>query len=95
MATIFFAEDGFEKEVADGTKLEQAIDEFGASIMFGCRDGNCATCMIKVNEGMENLNKVTEEEEMTLMPDELDDQLRLACQCVIKGGRISIQAAPS
>ncbi len=94
MATIFFAGDGIEREVADGTKLQDAIDDAGASIMFGCREGNCATCMITVKEGMEHLNPPTQEEEMTLMPDELEDSIRLACQCTIKGGRISIEAAP-
>jgi ferredoxin len=94
MATIFFAGDGIEREVADGTKLQDAIDEAGASIMFGCREGNCATCMITVHEGMEFLNKPTSEEQMTLMPDELEDNIRLACQCKVSGGRISIEAAP-
>lgn len=94
MATIFFAGDSIEREVADGSRLQDAIDDAGASIMFGCREGNCATCMITVHEGMENLNPPTQEEEMTLMPDELEDNIRLACQCRIKGGRISIEAAP-
>lgn len=95
MATIFFAEDGIEVEVADGTKLQDAIDEAGASVMFGCREGNCATCMVTINEGMEFLNKPTEEEEMSLMPDELEDSIRLACQCKVSGGRVSLQAAPA
>ncbi|MFT4704377.1 MAG: ferredoxin [Bradymonadia bacterium] len=94
MATIFFAGDGFEREVADGSKLQDAIDSAGAAIMFGCREGNCATCMIVIHEGVENLNKPTDEEQMTLLPDELADGVRLACQCKVVSGRISIEAAP-
>lgn len=93
MATIIFAEDGIEFEVPDGTKVQDVVDRNDANILFGCREGACATCMIRINEGAEFLNPVTENEEMTLMPDELEDGLRLACQCTVTGGRVSIQPA--
>ena len=93
MATIFFAEDGIEITVADGTMLKDAIDEHGAAIPFGCREGACATCVIRVNEGAEHLNSLTENEEMTLLPAEVEEGVRLACQCSVSGGRVSIQAA--
>lgn len=95
MATIFFAEDGIEVEVPDGTSLKDACDQHDAAIPFGCREGACATCVIAINEGSEFLNPLTDNEEMTLLPDELEDGVRLACQCVISGGRVSIQAAQS
>ena len=94
MATIFFAgDDQIEHEVADGTRLQDAIDECGADILFGCREGACATCMIEIVEGSENLNPINENEEATLMPEELESGVRLACQCVIRGGRIVIKSA--
>lgn len=92
MATIFFEGEGLEVQVPDGTRIQEAIDKNGIDIPFGCREGACATCMIKVSEGMEFLNKVTDNEEMTLMPDELESDIRLACQCVVSGGRVSLQA---
>jgi ferredoxin len=92
MATIHFAgDDNFERTVEDGTRLQDAIDASGADIQFGCREGSCATCMIEVVEGMENLNGHTEAEETTLLPEELEGNIRLACQCRVSGGRVSIQ----
>jgi len=94
MAKIFFAgDDQFEREYPDGTLLQTAIDGSGADIMFGCREGSCATCMIRVIEGMENLNAPTEAEETTLLPEELEQNVRLACQCTLREGRIAIERA--
>jgi len=95
MATIFFAGDGITKEVPDGTRLQDAIDAARASILFGCREGSCATCMIVVLEGADCLNPPTSDEQMTLLPSELEDGIRLACQCVVKGGRVAVKASDS
>lgn len=94
MARVHFAgSDNFERECADGTLLQKAIDAADTNIMFGCREGSCATCMIEVLEGPENLNPPTDAEKTTLMPEELKGNIRLACQCRVVGGRISVQAA--
>lgn len=93
MATIFFAADGIRTEVGNGSRLQDAIDSAGASILFGCREGNCATCMIHVDAGMENLNPPTDEEQMTLLPSELEEGVRLACQCRVLGGEVKVRAA--
>ena len=93
MATIFFADEGTEITVADGASVKDAVDEHGAEIPFGCREGACATCVIRVKEGAEFLNSLTENEEMTLLPNEIEEGLRLACQLTVSGGRISIQPA--
>lgn len=92
MARIHF--EGSKKmsvDVADGTPLQQAIDAHGADIMFGCREGNCATCMIDVLGGHENLNAPTDAEETTLLPDELERHIRLACQCRVVGGEVTVR----
>lgn len=92
MATVYFAGlDNKEHDVPDGTLLQQIIDKSGADIPFGCREGSCATCMIEVLAGMEFLNPPTDAEQTTLMPDELAQNVRLACQCRVSGGRIEIQ----
>jgi ferredoxin len=94
MARIHFAgADNFEREFPDGTLLQKAIDSSNADIMFGCREGSCATCMIEVLDGMANLNPPTDAEKTTLMPEELKANVRLACQCKVLQGKISIQAA--
>lgn len=50
-------------------------------ILFGCRIGMCGTCIIEIDEGLENINKKNQaEEDLTEKENE-----RLACQCIIKG----------
>ncbi len=93
MARINFPQDGITTDVEDGSRVRDAIDETGADIPFGCRQGNCATCMIEVIEGAENLNPPNDKEQVTLLPEELEDNIRLACQCRIMKGEISIKQA--
>lgn len=58
MAIVHFAgSDNFEREFPDGAPLQNAIDSSKADIMFGCREGSCATCMIEVLSGRENLSR--------------------------------------
>lgn len=93
MAKVNFPEDSIEVEVKDGSRMQDAIDESGADIPFGCREGNCATCMVEILDGMENLNPPTSQEEVTLLPDELGQKIRLACQCEVKGGTVTVKQA--
>lgn len=93
MARVHFPQDNISVDVEDGSRLQDAIDSSGADIPFGCREGNCATCMIEVVEGGENLNPPTANEKITLLAEELDMNIRLACQCRISGGDLSIKQA--
>ena len=58
-----------------------------AGIPFACTEGVCGTCVIEVEEGMENLTPFTQEERDFL--GDLDKE-RLACQCKIKDGCVKI-----
>jgi ferredoxin len=72
--------DGQELLLPDNSPILETCEELG--VPFSCQEGQCSTCVIVIEEGMENLatpNPV--EEEMGLR----DDQ-RLACQAVIKSG---------
>lgn len=93
MATVKFADENSSIEVPDGSRLQDAIDEAGADIPFGCREGDCATCIIHVVEGIENLGPPNDNEEITLMDEELEQNIRLACQCTIAGGSVTIRPA--
>lgn len=93
MATVIFADEGTSIEVPDGSRLQDAIDEAGADIPFGCREGDCATCIIEVISGMEFLGTPNENEEVTLMDDERERGIRLACQCRISSGSVTIRPA--
>ncbi|MFH1399990.1 MAG: 2Fe-2S iron-sulfur cluster-binding protein [Nanoarchaeota archaeon] len=72
------------KDVPDGTSIHEACEAMG--VPFGCRDGLCASCEVKVLEGMQNLSEKTEAERDMTMPD----GNRLACQCTIKKGSVKL-----
>lgn len=74
-----------EVELADGESIKDVCEENG--VPFACEEGICGTCIVEVEEGMENLSEFTEEEE-DFIGDEGTE--RLACQCKIKGGCVKI-----
>lgn len=84
MAKVF-REDGQEREVKDGEKMKEAIEEMG--VLIACADGSCGVCKVEVLEGMKNLNEINEKEkEMGCENNE-----RLGCQCIIKNGKVKIK----
>lgn len=93
MATVVFADEDRSIDVSDGSRLQDAIDSAGADIEFGCREGECATCIVEVLEGMEHLGEPNENEEVTLMQDEIARGVRLACQCRVASGTVKIRPA--
>lgn len=85
MAKLIF-HDEEEIEVADNSPLAEVCEEAG--VPFACTEGVCGTCVIEVEEGMENLSEFTQEEEDFL--GELCKE-RLACQCKIRSGSVKIK----
>ncbi|NLN93502.1 MAG: (2Fe-2S)-binding protein [Candidatus Hydrogenedens sp.] len=74
--------DGEEMEVADGSPIADACEDAG--VPLGCRAGLCGSCVITIEEGMENLEDLTSEEEDM----GLGESQRLACQAVIRSGKV-------
>lgn len=75
-----------EIEMAEGEPLKPKCEEAG--VPFACEEGICGTCIIEVEEGMENLSEFTEEEGDFLGDMETE---RMACQCKIKGGCVKVR----
>lgn len=72
-------------DVVDGYALIDMCEDHDTSILFGCRDGACGACMVKVISGAEKLSPMQDNEKdfletMAARPDE-----RLACQCKVYG----------
>jgi len=74
-----------EIEIPDNSGIKEACKELG--VPFSCEEGDCGTCMIEVEEGMENLSEKTEAEKAMGI---VEGKYRLACQCKIKKGDIKI-----
>ena len=84
MPKITNSKTGESKEVKAGENIRDACEELG--VPFSCKNGTCGTCMIDVVSGKENLTELTEAENDL----ERDREHRLACQCRIKNGDITI-----
>jgi len=86
MATIKFTTENQDAEVADNSEMRIPCEE-EFNIPFGCKDGICGTCRIRVSKGGENITPKNEKEE-DLLPNKPDE--RLACQCQIKSGHVEM-----
>lgn len=53
------------------------------ALKFGCRNGNCGVCVIRILENQTHLSPPTKQEIITLNRLKIDDSCRLACQCAI------------
>ena len=85
MPKVTITTDKLTVEVKKNYPLIDMCEDYDTSILFGCRDGACGACMIRVKEGMENLSPMGEDERdfLETMAAEADE--RLACQCKVKG----------
>ncbi len=71
-------------EIEDGSSISGPCQQEG--LPFSCNTGVCGVCQIRVLEGAENLNELTEEEkDFGLSPN-----MRLGCLCFIKRGTVKI-----
>ncbi len=86
MVTVFLRNDNIKVKVPHGMNLRQVAVKSGASMEFGCRVGDCATCIAKVEAGNELLNEVTNKERIALeMLGPQYSGCRLMCQCIVEG----------
>ena len=85
MGKLILEDTGEEFEIEEGEPIAEVCEEAG--VPFACTEGVCGTCVIEVKEGMENLSEFTQEEEDFLGEMETE---RLACQCKMKSGNVTI-----
>ena len=71
--------------VLEGEYLSESMDVTNSPILFGCRTGICATCLVKVIKGQGNLPPVSEDEAEVLELETDDADCRLACQLQLLG----------
>lgn len=93
MATVILSNDNIKVKVPSGMTLREVTQKIGASMEFGCRVGDCATCIAYVEEGMQYLNEINQKEIKALDMLNMDSgKLRLMCQChvVSEEGEIKI-----
>ena len=89
MAKVKVKNTGEAVEVPDGTQLDYLDGK--SSVLFACKSATCGSCMVKVQQGMENLEEQNEAEKTGLQAFGTDQKHRLMCQCKIKKGEITIE----
>ena len=89
MATVEVKNDSATVEVPDGALLAELDGK--CSVLFACKTASCASCKVKVTEGMENLEAPNDLEQAGLATFATDPSERLMCVCKIKGGKITIE----
>jgi ferredoxin len=71
--------------VPAGTRVIEVSEKIGAGIIYGCREGDCGTCIMEVTEGWNNLTVPSVLEEKVLKENMAGRHNRLACQAQILG----------
>ena len=90
MASINFVPDKAIHHIEDGSRLIEICDEIDVSLSFGCTEGSCGVCELTVLDGRDNLSKITDEEKNYLLPEDLEEGMRLGCQLKIRKGDVSL-----
>ncbi len=85
MPKVTITTDKLTIDVPDNYPLIDLCEDHETSILFGCRDGACGACMVRVLEGAENLTPMQDDERDFLETMAAEPNERLACQCRVKG----------
>ena len=85
---IIFKNNNQKIYIEEETSLLRASIRYKAGIPFKCGGGMCRTCICKIEEGIENTNKLTKKELKLLTNKDIQLSKRLACQTIVNGSII-------
>ncbi|QXP82737.1 2Fe-2S iron-sulfur cluster-binding protein [Methylococcus sp. Mc7] len=92
-ATVTFEDIGVTVTVPAGTRMIEISEKVGSGIIYGCREGDCGTCLMVVTAGGDNLSEPSVLEDKILRENMAGKNNRLACQAQVLGGEISVRPA--
>ncbi|HEX9179250.1 MAG TPA: 2Fe-2S iron-sulfur cluster binding domain-containing protein [Burkholderiales bacterium] len=92
-ARVTFEDVGLTVTVPAGTRLIEVSEKIGAGITYGCREGECGTCLTRIVSGQENLAPPSVLEDQVLKDIEAPGRHRLACQAQCLQGEIIVKPA--
>lgn len=84
-AKVTFSDINLTVTVPVGTRMIEVSEKVGSNIVYGCRECDCGTCMMKVEEGWNNLSEPSVLEDKVLRENMAGRHHRLACQAQILG----------
>ena len=92
-ANVTFEDINVTVAVPAGTRVIEVSEKVGAALTYGCREGECGTCIMKVTKGWENLSEPSVLEDKVLRENMAGKHNRLACQAQVLGGDLSVKPA--
>ncbi len=92
-ANVTFEDINVTVSVPAGTRVIEVSEKVGAALTYGCREGECGTCIMKVTKGWDNLSEPSVLEDKVLRENMAGKHNRLACQAQVLGGDISVKPA--
>lgn len=90
-ARLTFTDVSLTVQVPAGTRIIEISEKIGSGITYGCREGECGTCLTHVIEGRENLSEPSALELRVLKENLAGSNDRLACQCQVLGGNVKVR----
>lgn len=90
-ANLTFTDVSLTVKVPSGTRIIDMAEKVGSGITYGCREGECGTCLTHVIEGGENLSAPSSLELRVLKENLGGRDDRLACQCQVLRGDVKVR----
>ena len=84
-AKLTFSDIDMTITVPVGVRVIEISEKVGSNIIYGCREGDCGTCLMKVEKGWENLSTPSVVEDKILRENAAGKHQRLACQAQVLG----------
>jgi len=84
-AKVTFEDIGLTVLVPVGSRVIETSEKVGAGLIYGCREGDCGTCLMQVVEGWDNLSVPSIVEDKILRESAAGRHYRLACQAQVLG----------
>jgi ferredoxin len=72
--------------VKPGSTIQDVVEASGSALPFGCRDGECGTCVVEIEQGMEFISPINDKEVKVIKEScggTCTDNTRLSCQMKI------------
>ncbi|MCB2102727.1 MAG: 2Fe-2S iron-sulfur cluster binding domain-containing protein [Rhodobacterales bacterium] len=92
-AKLTFSDVAITVNVPSGTRIIEISEKVGAGIIYGCREGDCGTCLTHIETGSEHLSEPSVLESKILKENLAGRHDRLACQCQVLSGEIKVRPA--
>lgn len=90
-ARLTFDDIALTVNVPSGTRIIEISEKIGAGITYGCREGECGTCLTRILAGAEFLSEPSALETRVLRENLAGRHDRLACQCQVISGAVKVR----